>query len=209
MAPRGRPRRFDRDTALAKAMEVFWTRGYEEASLAELTAAMGLNPPSLYAAFGSKEALFREALDLYARTEGGGIWDHLETAPSARLALELLLRATAARFTRGTAPRGCMIVLAAPQMQGSSQAVCDELKARRLENATMVERRLRRAVRAGELPEATDCAALAGYFVCLQHGMSIQARDGASQAMLMAVADAAMAGWDALVRWAARPEADR
>ena len=198
MPQRGRPRRFDREVALRRAMEVFWVQGYDNASLADLTRAMGINAPSLYATFGSKEALFKEAVELYVRTEGSGIWEQVETAPTARTAIEKVLRTTAEAFTRGPSPRGCMIVLAAPQMQGANAQVCDALKSYRQANGCLLERRLKRAVEEDELPASTDCRALANYVVTLQHGMSIQARDGASRETLMSIADCAMAGWDAL-----------
>ncbi|MBD3897300.1 TetR/AcrR family transcriptional regulator [Halomonas sp. ML-15] len=198
MAQRGRPRGFDREDALRRAMEVFWVQGYDNASLADLTRAMGINAPSLYATFGSKEALFQEAVALYVRTEGSGIWEQVDTAATARAAIEQVLRTTAEAFTRGATPRGCMIVLAAPQMQGANAQVCDALKAHRQANGCLLERRLTRAVEEGELPASTDCRALASYIVTLQHGMSIQARDGASRETLLAIADCAMAGWEAL-----------
>ncbi|HET8728916.1 MAG TPA: TetR/AcrR family transcriptional regulator [Alphaproteobacteria bacterium] len=199
MKPRGRPRSFDRDEALRRAMELFWVKGFENTSMADLTSAMGLNPPSVYAAFGSKEQLFREALDLYVRTEGSGIWDAIEAAPTAREAIARLLRATAVAYTRGPQPRGCMIVLAAPQMEGANPAICDDLREHRLENVAIIERRLERAVAEGELPAGIDCAGIAAYFACVQHGMSIQARDGASRDTLLAIAACAMAGWERLV----------
>ena len=198
MALRGRPRNFDREDALGRAMDLFWRQGFDNTSLAQLTDAMGLKPPSLYAAFGSKEDLFKEALDLYAETEGGGIWEQVPTAPTAREAVAGMLKATARAFTRGPGKRGCMMVLAAPQMQGGNPAVCDELKRRRRQGAAILQARLERAVAEGELAPGTDCKAIANYYVTLQHGMSIQARDGASRATLLAVADCAMAGWDDL-----------
>ncbi|MDR5905565.1 TetR/AcrR family transcriptional regulator [Franzmannia qiaohouensis] len=198
MPQRGRPRGFDREEALRSAMEVFWSQGYDNASLADLTRAMGINAPSLYATFGGKETLFQEAVKLYVRTEGSGIWEQVETAPTARAAIKHVLHATAEAFTRGATPRGCMIVLAAPQMQGANSQVCDALKAHRQANGCLLERRLRRAVEEGELPASSDCTAIANYYVTLQHGMSIQARDGASRETLQAIADCAMASWNAL-----------
>ena len=106
MAERGRPRSFDRAAALRRAMEVFWAKGYDGASLSDLTAAMRINSPSLYAAFGSKESLFREALALYSATEGTEIWTALPDAPTAREAIERFLRATAEAFTRGASLGG-------------------------------------------------------------------------------------------------------
>lgn len=199
MAARGRPRSFDRQEALRRAMEIFWAKGFENASLADLTSAMGLRPPSLYAAFGSKEALFKEAVELYVHTAGDGIWNHVPTAPTARDAVEHLLRASAEALTRGPRPRGCLIVLAAPQMEEANTAVCEELKSRRAENVSILENRLNRAVAEGELPRHIDCRAIAMYVVTVQHGMSIQARDGATRKTLLAVADCAMAAWDRLV----------
>lgn len=204
MPVRGRPRSFDRQEALLRAMEVFWLKGYENASLADLTQAMGLNPPSLYAAFGSKEGLFREAVELYSGREGGGIWEHLETAPTAREAITRLLRASAEAFTRGPS-RGCMIVLAALEQQGSNPGVCDDLMNRRRANRLALENRLKRGVEAGELPEDLDCNAVAAYYATVQHGLSIQARDGADRATLLAVTDSATAAWDAVIAANRRP----
>src|SRR5215475_3156896 len=112
MAERGRPRRFERTEALRRAMEVFWTRGYEGASMSELTAAMGINSPSLYAAFGCKEALFREALALYEAVNSGNAARALDSEPTARRAVEAMLRENAADYAAPGRPSGCMIVLA-------------------------------------------------------------------------------------------------
>ena len=203
---RGRPRNFSRDEALASAMQLFWDKGYDNTSLSDLTRAMGLNPPSLYAAFGSKAQLFIEAVDLYGRTDGAGIWDELETVPTAKAAVHDLLRRTAENFTRRGAPRGCMVVLSAPQMAGGDAEVCDALKLRRLEKQMALEQRFERAVEEGELPVGVDCAAIAAYVASLQHGMSIQARDGATRETLVAIADCAAAGWDAMISANIRPD---
>ncbi|MEI3850281.1 MULTISPECIES: TetR/AcrR family transcriptional regulator [Ensifer] len=199
MSSRGRPRNFSREEALASAMHLFWDKGYDNTSLTDLTQAMGLKPPSLYAAFGSKAQLFIEAVDLYGRTDGAGIWDELETAPSAKAAVYDLLRRTAENFTRGGEPRGCMVVLSAPQMAGGDPQVCDALKVHRLEKQVALERRFERGIADGDLPDGTPCAAIAAYVASLQHGMSIEARDGATRETLMAIADCAAAGWDAMV----------
>ncbi|WP_274424016.1 TetR/AcrR family transcriptional regulator [Chelativorans sp. YIM 93263] len=180
-------------------MNIFWRRGFDNTSISDLTDAMGLNPPSIYAAFGSKEQLFLEALDLYSQTNGDGIWDYLESANTAHQAIWMLLRATAENYTRGTSPRGCMIVLSAPQMEGGNATVCEELKERRQQNVSLLQRRLERAIVEREIGRETDCTSVAAYFTCVQHGMSIQARDGASRETLLAIADSAMAGWGALV----------
>jgi AcrR family transcriptional regulator len=198
MAERGRPRSFDRAAALRRAMEVFWAKGYDGASLSDLTAAMGINSPSLYAAFGSKEALFREAVAFYSATEGTEIWTALPDAPTAREAIERFLRATAEAFTRGGKPRGCLIVLGALHATDANANVCQELRRHRAENVAALCDRLERAVRDGELPKGLDCQAVATFYATVQQGMSIQARDGAARETLLAVADCAMAAWDGL-----------
>lgn len=198
MALRGRPRAFDRDAALRRAMEVFWAKGYERTSLADLTEAMGINSPSLYAAFTSKEALFQEALALYSTTEGSEIWEGVPVAPTARAACAHLLRATAEAFASDDKRRGCMAVLSAPQMDGASPSICDTLKHRRAATTTVLRERLRRAVAEGDLPATADVEAITAYMVTVQHGLSIQARDGVSRETLLAIADCAMAGWENL-----------
>ena len=179
-------------------MEVFWAKGYDGASLADLTAAMGINPPSLYAAFGSKEALFREAAKLYGSIEGTEIWSAIEEAPTAREAMERFLRATAISFTRPGKPPGCLIVLGALHPNDANETVCQELREQRAENVAALRARLKRAVKEGELPKGVDCQAVATFYATVQQGMSIQARDGASCRTLQAVADCAMAAWDDL-----------
>lgn len=199
MTERGRPRSFDRAVALRRAMEVFWAQGYDGTSMSDLIAAMDVNSPSIYAAFGSKEALFREAVALYRATEGGRIWGAMTTAPSARAAIETVLRASAEEFTRPSKPRGCLIVLGALHADDGNEAVRRELQELRAENMTMLLRRLKRGVAEGELPDGPDWRAIATFYITLQQGMSIQARDGASRKALLAVADCAMAAWDGLV----------
>ena len=198
MAERGRRRSFDRVTALQRAMEVFWAEGYDGASLSDLTAAMGISSPSLYAAFGSKEALFREAVALYGETEGTEIWSALPEAPTAREAIERFLCASACSFTRAEKPAGCLIVLGALHANAANAAVCRDLRQHRAENVEALRARLGRAVREGDLAEGVDCLAVARFYATIQQGMSIQARDGASREALLEVAGCAMAAWDAL-----------
>ncbi|TIN21565.1 MAG: TetR/AcrR family transcriptional regulator [Mesorhizobium sp.] len=198
MSERGRPRTFDRTAALRCAMDVFWARGYEGASMSELTAAMGINSPSLYAAFGSKEALFLEATDFYSHTEGADIWLALEEAPTARQAIEQFLRLTAKAYSQSDRPQGCLITLGALHQDSSRGAICDDLRRRRAENHSALQKRLERGVAEGELPADFDSNAAATFFATVQHGMSIQARDGASHAALLATVAGAMAAWKTL-----------
>jgi AcrR family transcriptional regulator len=199
MAERGRPRSFERAAALRRAMEVFWAKGYDGASLADLTAAMGIAAPSLYAAFGSKEALFREAVALYGETEGTEIWTALPEAPSARAAIEGFLRGSAISFTRPDRPAGCLVVLSALLANEGNVRVCRELRESRAGNVAALRDRLERAVAEGELAGDFDCEAAAAFYATVQQGMSIQARDGASRATLLAIADCAMAAWDGMI----------
>lgn len=199
MTERGRPRSFDRAAALRRAMEVFWAQGYDGTSMADLTAAMDVNSPSIYAAFGSKEKLFREAVVLYRATEGGRIWGAMTTAPSARAAIETVLRVSAEEFTRPSKPRGCLVVLGALHADDANEAVHRELQEYRAENMTALLRRFKRGVAEGELPDGPDWRAIATFYITVQQGMSLQARDGASRKALLAVADCAMAAWDGLI----------
>lgn len=198
MAERGRPRSFDRQAALRQAMNVFWAKGYDATSLTDLTSAMGINPPSLYAAFGSKENLFREAIALYSTSEGDDIWSGIEQAPTAREAIATMLRASAESFSRPGKPRGCMIVLSALNADKGNAAICEALREHRVDNIKQLRQRLERDIAEGKLPAAIDTRAIATFYVTIQQGMSIQARDGASRKVLLTVADNAMLAWDGL-----------
>jgi AcrR family transcriptional regulator len=182
---RGRPRAFDRDAALDGAMRLFWEKGYEAASVDALGAAMGIGPSSLYAAFGDKARLFQAAIERYENGPGAFRTAILAEAPSAREAVEGLLRAAAEAFTRPGLPSGCMVGLiaaAAPQRRALQAAV---------------KGRLDRAMKSGELAAATDAAGLAAYFTAVLHGLSVQARDGADARQLSETARLAMRAWPA------------
>lgn len=202
MAERGRPRSFDRTAALRRAMEVFWAKGYAGASMADLTAAMGINSPSLYAAFGCKEQLFREAVDLYRETEGLEVWKEMESFTTARAAVETFLMRTAEAFTRPGKPTGCLVVLGAVVGGDAGESVSQALCERRRGNLGVLTRRLERAVAEGELPPGIDCGAIATFYLTVQQGMSLQARDGSTREALTAIARSAMAAWPALTRQA-------
>ena len=195
MAERGRPRGFDRDAALRQAMGVFWEKGYEGASLTDLTAAMGINSPSLYAAFGSKEDLFREAAEVY-RNASGGVWDGVLESATAREGIEGLLRNTVVGLSDPRNPRGCMIVLSG--IGASSSRVCEDLRDARMACAEMLRDRLQRAKRDGEIGADTDVRAVAQYYLTVQHGLSLQARDGIGRKGLQQIVDCAMAAWEPL-----------
>ncbi|BDU07504.1 TetR/AcrR family transcriptional regulator [Nocardia cyriacigeorgica] len=197
MAERGRPRAFDRDVALRRAMEVFWEHGYEGASMTDLTSAMGINSPSLYAAFGGKEALFREAIELYGRSEGGLTARALREEPTARAAIEAMLRDNAAAYTAPDKPHGCMVVLAGSTYTTRTESIREFLVGKRQQTSADIRARLDRGVREGDLPAGTDTAELAGFYTTVLYGLSIQARDGAGPDDLMRAIDRAMAAWPA------------
>lgn len=199
MVKRGRPRNFDRTDALRRAMMAFWDYGYEGTSMSRLVAEMGINSPSIYAAFGSKENLFREAVALYRGTEGSRIWSATKAAPSARSAIETMLNVSAEEFTQPDKPRGCLVILGLLHVDASNEQVYSELKECRAESLETLVLRLKQGVRNGEFSDAKDCQAIASYYVAVQQGMSIQARDGASRQTLLNVADSAMKAWHELV----------
>lgn len=198
MAGRGRPRAFDREQALSRAMEMFWAKGFEGTSVNDLTTALGIGAPSLYAAFGSKEALFREAVALYVSTDGSDIWAALTTADTAYGAVEGFLMETARLFSRLDKPSGCLVVLSALHQTDGNEAVRAELVAKRQENTASLAGRLSRGVETGEIAPGVDTDKLARFYVTVQQGMSIQARDGADRVMLEDIARSALAAWGPL-----------
>ena len=198
MAERGRPRSFGRDAALRRAMEVFWARGYEGTAISDLTAAMGINSPSLYAAFGCKEALFREAVELYGRDEGAIAARALAEEPTTRQAVEAMLRNNADAYANPEHPPGCMVVLSAMIGSPESAEVRSFLTRARRDAQETLRRRLEQGIVAGDLPKGADTAAMAAFYTTVLNGLSIQARDGASVSELHAIVDCAMAAWDGL-----------
>ncbi len=187
---KGRPRSFDRERALHRALEVFWKHGYEPATVGELCAAMGINPPSLYAAFGNKASLFMEAVEHYETTYWAAPWRLLDEEPDLRRAMERFLLEAAAVLSSLDAPCGCMVVLATANISPEAQDVHDAMKALREVSRTNFRKRLARALDAGELPPGTDIEALASVFTTLLQGLSIQARDGAPREELERIARA-------------------
>ena len=198
MATRGRPRTFDPDTALRKALDVFWERGYEGTSLNDLAQAMGIASASIYACFGSKEDLFRKVMALYGTTSGGPPRRALREQPTARAAIHAMLRATADEITRPDTPHYCMLILAAPTGAVENHTVREFLAGIRRDMFTENRDRLARGVADGDLTASADLDATARYYTTVVQGLSIQARDGASRADLEAVITCAMAAWDTL-----------
>lgn len=192
---RGRPRSFDRDAALGKAMFAFWERGYEATSIADLTKALGIGAPSLYAAFGDKRTLFEEVVTVYGCRYGDFASVALAEEPTARAAVERILREAAEVYTDPAHPRGCMVLSAA--VNTTSDEVADALRARRNANLELFESRIRADMATGLLPADTDARGLARYAGAVLQGMSQQARDGAGREELEAVAARALLAWPA------------
>jgi AcrR family transcriptional regulator len=177
-----RPRSFDRDAALEQAMLAFWANGYEGTSISDLTRAMGIAAPSLYAAFGDKRSLFAEAVARY--TSGpGAVVSHWLGEPTAREAVQRMLRDGARAYTSGDHPRGCLVV---------TEPLLDQERAA---SRTALRARVQRGLDEGDLPAGTDIDALAGFVGVVIGGMSARARDGATTEELLAIAETAMAAW--------------
>lgn len=208
MRGRGRPRRFDRQAALRTAMELYWRHGYEGTSLSMLTSAMGITSTSLYAAFGSKEALFREAVELYNAGSEPPNYRALER-PDVREAVEGLLREHADAYVRPDTPRGCMVVLAALNLSAGNERIGEFLAECRQDDFTHIRDRISRAISDGQLPDGVDADALAAFVHTVLEGLAIQARDGCTRERAQAVVTGAMLGWDAWTRDAAATAAGK
>ncbi len=191
---RGRPSKFDADASLQIAMQLFWAHGYEGTSIADLTEAMGINKPSLYAAFGSKETLFEKALQQYISGPIAFVSAALEE-PTAYRVVEKLLLDSAHFLTESATPHGCMVNTGSLSCGPQAEPIKDLLVARRqwFENALIA--RMQRAREAGELAEGTDAATLARYVATIHRGMSIQAASGASREDLLALGEMVLNLW--------------
>lgn len=183
----GRPRSFDRDAALAVAVELFWRRGFDRTSIAELTEAVGVKPPSLYAAFGDKQALFEEAASVYFARTCEGV-DTATQLPNTHESIARLLDDTARAHTESAQPPGCLM-LTEPRLAAQREVLHDK-----------IQQRLERGVREGDLPASTDTATLATYLVAVLRGMSGLARDGGTRDEVRAVAATALAALPASPR---------
>jgi AcrR family transcriptional regulator len=194
----GRPREFEREAALQKAMMVFWRKGFVATSMNDLCDAMGIRAPSLYAAFGSKEALYLEVVEHYVRTVGPSVWDSLAEGRNAKGSVEgLLLTAVRVLPECGTKPPGCMVTLAAVSEECPG-AIPNVLRNVRLDCLQLLRTRLKAGLAAGELPRATDIDRLSRFYLGIYQGIAMQARDGASSEELRGVVDTAMAAWPVL-----------
>lgn len=192
--PAGRPREFDIDGALDRALRVFWRKGYEGASLPDLTKAMGISRPSLYAAFGNKESLFRKAIDRYVEGSATHIREALQE-PTARAVVQRLWRGSVDLTTGSRNPRGCFLVQAALACGDEADSVRREVAKRRARLEVRLRERFEQAVSDGDLPSNADPAVLARYAATVAHGIAVQAAGGATRDELSQVAEIALRAW--------------
>lgn len=190
----GRPRAFDVDEALDRALRLFWRQGYEGTSLSDLTEELGINRPSLYAAFGNKESLFRKALDKYVERHLV-LYDEAFAKPTARAAVEHLLLGLADAQTLPRGPRGCITVQGALVSGADAVPIQKELAARRAAGEKALRERLEQGQRDGDVPAHVDCTDLARFLTTVSQGMSVQAATGASREELRRVARTALLAW--------------
>jgi AcrR family transcriptional regulator len=193
--PRGRPRGFDRDDVLDRAMRLFWERGYEGTSVSELTEAMGITPPTLYTFFGDKKHLFLEAVERYESRLGSFAAKALTEEPTAERSIRRLLLGAADFFSNSRGPKGCLVVLGATNCTVESRDVFAALAKRRRAAEIAVRRRIAAGRSAGELAEHADIDALTGLITTILLGLAIKARDGTSRAALHKIVDQAMQSW--------------
>lgn len=192
-ATRGRPREFDTDEALAAALLVFWQKGYEGASLTDLTEAMGVTRPSLYAAFGNKESLFRQALDLYEKDKLAYIGEAIEALTARAVAENLLYGAV--DVATGNECRGCMGVISSVACQSVEPSIRDDVNSRTESSKQAIIDRMQRAIEAGDFSSPTDPSAITRYLLAIMQGMSVQAQSGATRDELMQIAESALLTW--------------
>ena len=192
--PTGRPRSFDPDKALDRALQVFWRKGYEGASLSDLTKAMGINRPSLYAAFGDKQALFHKALDRYSEGPASYLNEALKE-PTARAVVDRLLRGALGLPTGHRNPPGCLMIQGALACGDEARPIRRELIRRRAQAEAAIRKRLEQAQTEGDLLPDSSPADLARYVATVMQGLAVQAAGGASRSQLQRVVDSALRAW--------------
>ncbi|WP_341528333.1 TetR/AcrR family transcriptional regulator [Nostoc sp. UHCC 0302] len=187
----GRPRAFDIEEALEQALQMFWRKGYLGTSLTDLTEAMGINRPSLYATFGNKETLFRKVLDRYNERQTAYLREALQE-PTARRVIERMMHGIVDLVTNPCNPSGCLFAQSMLSCADPDDPLYQELAERRVSGEVAIHHRFERALSEGDLPSDTDAAALARFVVTVNFGISVQAASGASRAELLQVVQMAL-----------------
>jgi len=193
-APKGRPREFCVDAALTAALGVFWSKGYEGATMADLTQAMGITKPSIYAAFGNKESLFHKALDLYEAEKLAYTREALDR-PTARAVAEHLMRGAIAAQTNDCGPSGCLRVISSSACGAEGESIKADVMKRRASSQAALVARFHQAQADGDLPAHLEPEALTAYLFAILQGMAVQAGSGATRADLERVVDTSLAMW--------------
>jgi AcrR family transcriptional regulator len=191
---RGRPRAFDEERALDAATHVFADKGYETASLSDLTKAMGINRTSMYATFGNKESLFRKAMARFTQASGAHLQACLASS-TARQAIEKILRQGVAMVTNPDGPGACFVTQAPIDRRDASEETRHFVACKRGEVQLALERRFERAIEEGELPRSVSAADLAGFYSVIIQGLALQGQHGGTREQLLRVADVAMQWW--------------
>ncbi|MAW98870.1 TetR/AcrR family transcriptional regulator [Stakelama pacifica] len=191
---KGRPREFDVDEALSAALRVFWSKGYEGASLSDLTEAMGITRPSLYAAFGNKEQLFCKALDLYENEKLAYTREALNQ-PTVRAVIEYFMRGAIDVQCSDCEPRGCLGVISSVACGAEADCIREEVIRRRASSRAEIIARLEKGKADGDLPPDADIEALTNYMFAVLQGMAVMAGSGSSRAELEAIVTTMLANW--------------
>lgn len=196
---RGRPKCFNEQRALEKAMLLFWQYGYEATSISDLTHALGITAPSLYSSFGDKAGLFEKCLDYYLAHEACAIEQIFSQAKTAKIAMELYLRENLKSLVQANKPKGCMLVVSTMNCSTANHEIQQHLLEKRNITKSKIYQRLEQGQIAGDIPQTTDLAAMTDFYVTLLQGMTIQARDGATIQQLEKVVQTAIKTWDLLL----------
>ena len=197
---RGRPRNFDRSTALQQAIKLFWERGYEGTSFDDLITVMGISPSSFYNSFGSKERLHQEAAEAFVARSGAWFASELGAATDTRTAFHHVLTTAAREATLDDMPAGCMISLAGTHVPPELTALRDRMAGYRGAAQLAMADRIRRGIGEGDVPKDTNAEALAAFYSALLRGMVVQARDGASRERLLEIVEFGIRAWPAAPR---------
>ena len=196
---RGRPKCFDEQQALEKAMLLFWQNGYEATSISDLTQTLGITAPSLYSSFGGKAELFNQCLDYYLKNEACSMDQIFEQAQTTKIAIEIYLFENLKRLIQINKPTGCMLVVSTMNCSDQNRDIQNELLKKRLNAKNKIYSRLLKGQQSGEIPENTDIQTMSDFYVTLLQGMTIQARDGATLEQLEQVVKMAMRTWEQFV----------